>query len=525
MANERLLPKELSHFLRYSYRFTGMNLRSIVLCSVLFVIFDYGLLSVLYLSSNQENVYYDYISKFIPLTPRNLSLILIFITFTRFFLFIYINYASREYLKKFHSWFVNDLIGTITSAKQEFVEKIDQGVLKNILSFQINQLNQTVYFPILKLTVEVLQLIFLSIIVIYITFNYLWILLIFTIAVGLLILPIKRMVKHFGVVSFKSQERIFNYCEVFVDKRHEIIHRGGTFESKRFSKYVENQQSSYNAIQLTNSLLKPSFELVVYVLGFTLVLSESILFLDALFILFLALKTFPVLNIFFNLLNAVNTNLPTLREIYRIHEFPKKSRCDLFSTKEEDKYFEIKFQRQEYQLGEKVIKVPECNIKSGETTLMRGVSGSGKTVFMKLFLNYFGNNCILINGKVTRDQLIKKSVFINTTPHYLNVPINEIISEEDVFLNDFFNPKEFEELNEQKFEDLSYGQKKRIIFVSTLNFQDDLFFLDEPTNGLDAENVEKLYSVIKKLNNASKTIIIASHDDSLKSIADEIIEL
>jgi ABC-type multidrug transport system ATPase subunit len=187
--------------------------------------------------------------------------------------------------------------------------------------------------------------------------------------------------------------------------------------------------------------------------------------------------------------------------------------------------FEIIFHKQKFKLGKKIINFPDCRIKSGHITLIRGVSGRGKTVLMKLFLNYFHNDNLTVNGNYTRDQLIKKSIFINTTPYYLNVPISEIINKQDVFLDYFFSSKEIDDIFNQNFEDLSYGQKKRIIFVSALNYENDLIFLDEPTNGLDQENIDKFYLVVKKLKNASKTIIIASHDQYLKLIADDIIEL
>jgi ABC-type multidrug transport system fused ATPase/permease subunit len=435
------------------------------------------------------------------------------------------HYASRDYLRKFHVWFIEDLIKIIISSKQQFVEKIDQGVLKNMLSFQINQLNQTVYFPILKLSVEILQIIFLSILVIYFTFNYLWILLIIVVILAFVLVPIRNRIKHNGLVSFKSQESIFNYSEVFVNKRHEFVHSGQSFESKKLHEYVNSQQSSYNAIQLTNSFFKPTFELLVYLVAFSLVLGESIEFIDALFLLFLALKTFPVLNILFNLLNSVNSNLPTLKEIYLIHNLPKKAKIDSKFEIDNLDSFEIIFRKQEFKLGDKIIYFPDCRIKSGQTTLIRGVSGRGKTVLIKLFLNYFENNAVAIEGNYTLDQLIKKSVFVNTTPYHLNVPINEILKRQDDFLEHFFNIDEIDTIFEQKFEDLSYGQQKRVIFVSTLNYRNDLIFLDEPTNGLDPENIEKFNLVLKKLKDSSKTVIIASHDQSLKTIADDIIEL
>ena len=47
------------------------------------------------------------------------NLLLIIITAMRFLLFISIHYMSREYLKKFHVWFVEDLIKVLVSSKQK----------------------------------------------------------------------------------------------------------------------------------------------------------------------------------------------------------------------------------------------------------------------------------------------------------------------------------------------------------------------------------------------------------------------
>jgi ABC-type Mn2+/Zn2+ transport system ATPase subunit len=524
MKKNNFLSKELSYFLSYSLNFRNSSLILIILSSIFFVIFDYGLLGVLYLSSNQDNLFYNYINKYVLLNSTNLSYMLIIITAMRFLLFINIHYLSREYLKKFHVWFVEDLVKVLVSSKQKFVEKIDQGILKNVLSFQINQLNQTVYFPILKLTVEVLQLLFLMIIVIYFTFSYLWVLVIIILILGLLLIPLKRMINRFGIISYKSQEQIFNFSEVFVDKRHEFFHLGNLFEQKKFSEYLKGQQYAYNAIQLTNSFFKPTFELFIYLIAFTLVLGESIVFIDALFILFLALKTFPVLNIYFNLINAINSNLPVLKDIFLIHNLPKKKNNSTLTTNKLEN-FQIIFKEQNFSLGKKSIYFPNCKIKSGNTTLIRGVSGRGKTVLMKLFLNYFDNKSIQVKGKYSIDQLIDRTIFINTTPYHLNIPVNQILNKDDDFLDYLFKKQELNEIFNQKFEELSYGQKKRVIFTSTLNYNNDLILLDEPTNGLDSKNIDNFYLVINKLREASKTIVIASHDESLKSIADEIIEL
>lgn len=52
----------------------------------------------------------------------------------------------------------------------------------------------------------------------------------------------------------------------------------------------------------------------------------------------------------------------------------------------------------------------------------------------------------------------------------------------------------------------------------------DLIILDEPTNGLDMESIDKLLYLLKQLKR-DKIIIIISHDSKVESIYDEKIYL
>lgn len=62
---------------------------------------------------------------------------------------------------------------------------------------------------------------------------------------------------------------------------------------------------------------------------------------------------------------------------------------------------------------------------------------------------------------------------------------------------------------------LSGGEKKRVAIGSVLTMNPEVLLLDEPTNGLDPRTVAFLIDLLLSLNEAGKTIIIASHDLSL----------
>jgi len=62
---------------------------------------------------------------------------------------------------------------------------------------------------------------------------------------------------------------------------------------------------------------------------------------------------------------------------------------------------------------------------------------------------------------------------------------------------------------------LSGGEKKRVALGSVLTMNPNVLLLDEPTNGLDPRTQVFLMELILALNEAGKTIVIATHDLSL----------
>jgi len=76
---------------------------------------------------------------------------------------------------------------------------------------------------------------------------------------------------------------------------------------------------------------------------------------------------------------------------------------------------------------------------------------------------------------------------------------------------------------EQKFEELSGGQRKRVFLAQMLLAEPDLIIMDEPTNHLDLEAIEWLESY---LAGQQITLLMVTHDRYfLDNVANEIIEL
>jgi ABC-2 type transport system ATP-binding protein len=71
---------------------------------------------------------------------------------------------------------------------------------------------------------------------------------------------------------------------------------------------------------------------------------------------------------------------------------------------------------------------------------------------------------------------------------------------------------------------LSTGQKKKLALIANLIVDKNIYFFDEPFNGLDFESYEMLQKLLKSSFFSTKYVIISSHIlDSLSSVCDEIL--
>lgn len=72
---------------------------------------------------------------------------------------------------------------------------------------------------------------------------------------------------------------------------------------------------------------------------------------------------------------------------------------------------------------------------------------------------------------------------------------------------------------------LSGGQKKRVSIAIELLSSPKLFFLDEPSSGLDPGTEEKLMETLRKMSRMGTTIILITHNTMNIHLCDKIIFL
>jgi zinc transport system ATP-binding protein len=68
------------------------------------------------------------------------------------------------------------------------------------------------------------------------------------------------------------------------------------------------------------------------------------------------------------------------------------------------------------------------------------------------------------------------------------------------------------ERRNDRLDTLSGGQQRRVMIARALASDADLFILDEPTAGVDAENQQRLANILRNLRDGGATILVVTHE-------------
>lgn len=73
--------------------------------------------------------------------------------------------------------------------------------------------------------------------------------------------------------------------------------------------------------------------------------------------------------------------------------------------------------------------------------------------------------------------------------------------------------------------ELSGGEQQRLAFARLLLHESDVVFVDEPTASLDEHTTDTLLGLLRGLADSGAIVIVSTHDEAVRAMADHIISL
>jgi ABC-2 type transport system ATP-binding protein len=162
-------------------------------------------------------------------------------------------------------------------------------------------------------------------------------------------------------------------------------------------------------------------------------------------------------------------------------------------------------------------------VKKGEIFGILGPNGAGKTTTLEMIetMRPIDGGTITVDGidVATQPNQVKQIIGVQPqTPAFQDKQkLSEIIEMFAAAYGERVNPKEF--LDDVKLgekanayaEQLSGGQRQRLSIAAALVHNPKVFFLDEPTTGLDPQARRNLWELIREVRDKGVTVIMTTH--------------
>ncbi len=176
------------------------------------------------------------------------------------------------------------------------------------------------------------------------------------------------------------------------------------------------------------------------------------------------------------------------------------------------------------------------SVKNGEIVGFLGPNGAGKSTLMKILTTYISadEGTALVNGNdvVLQPKAVQKIVgyLPEHNPLYLDLYVREYLAfNADVYK---VSKKRIEEVivltglsseSHKKIGQLSKGYRQRVGLANALLHNPDVLILDEPTTGLDPNQLVEIRNVIKNVGK-NKTVFLSTHImQEVEAICDRVI--
>lgn len=190
-----------------------------------------------------------------------------------------------------------------------------------------------------------------------------------------------------------------------------------------------------------------------------------------------------------------------------------------------------------------VLKGIDFSLERGEFCVLLGPSGSGKSTLLNIIggIDTLDQGAVIVNGEKMADMTEKTLTkyrrnhlgyvfqMYNLIPNLNvqeNIEVGAYLSDDPLDVNELMHTLGLYEHRHKMPNQLSGGQQQRTSIGRAIVKNPDILLCDEPTGALDYNTSKEILSLIEKVNQTyGNTVIMVTHNDAIKNMADRVIRL
>ena len=209
-------------------------------------------------------------------------------------------------------------------------------------------------------------------------------------------------------------------------------------------------------------------------------------------------------------------------------------------------FLEIHNIKKSYKTGDtvtEVLKGIDFSVEEGKICVLLGPSGSGKSTLLNIIggIDFADEGYISVAGEQTREMKEKELTkyrrkhlgyvfqMYNLIPNLTvkeNIEVGAYLSDAPLEMNELLHTLGLYEHRNKFPSQLSGGQQQRCAIGRAIVKNPDLLLCDEPTGSLDYNTSKDILKLIEQVNQKyGNTVIMVTHNDAIKNMADRVISL
>ena len=209
-------------------------------------------------------------------------------------------------------------------------------------------------------------------------------------------------------------------------------------------------------------------------------------------------------------------------------------------------FLEINNLKKSFGTGEsrvEVLKGIQFSVEKGEICVLLGPSGSGKSTLLNIIggIDEADSGSIVIEGEKIEDMNEKTLTryrrkhlgyvfqMYNLIPNLTvkeNMEVGAYLSDHPLDINDLLKTLGLYDHRDKLPNQLSGGQQQRPSIGRAIIKNPSILLCDEPTGALDYHTSKEILKLIEDVNQKyGNTVIMVTHNDAIKNMADRVIRL